>query len=890
MPIQPDHPLLHYRLTEKLGQGGMGEVWKALDTTLDREVAIKLLPEMFAADAERLARFQREAKLLASLNHPNIAAVYGLHEAEGHRFLAMEFVPGEDLGRRLQRGALPLEDAIQVATRIAAALEAAHGQGVIHRDLKPANVVLAPDGSVKVLDFGLAKTMEGAASGSGSGAGPDPSASPTVTSAGSVAGVILGTAAYMSPEQAKGRILDRRSDIWSFGVTLFEMLTGTSPYRGETVSETLAEVLKGEPDWNSLPAATPPALLRLIERCLVRDPAWRLSDMGDARIELRAAAEEEAAGVVAGAGVGAGAAAPSRSARTLTAVLGAVAVLAVATATWLALQPAPPPPQPISLEITLPPGHSIDARPAISPDGRTVAYHAVAGAGSPQLYIRDLSEFEPRLIGRAGGLGGSFFSPDGSEVGYHDRGSLWRVPVAGGTPTPLVDTPGMFGGTWARDGSIVWAAGLNSGLFRLALGSATPERLTQPDSSGEGYAHIFPQALPDGRILYTRWGAREEHNFILDLKTRESTPVRGSRLTQQSVATYVPGHLMVGDRRTGLQIAPLDPDAAAVTGPARSVASGVFWYESIHLSSAAVSANGTLVYAPGDPSRRRLVWVDREGRVTPAIEAEQSYMFPELSPDGRRAVVTVGPDVVVLDLERGSQTRLSALKGDKLCFKPLWMPDGKRILFASNVSGRWDLYVRNADATGEDERLVDWEPTTFPLSISRDGVVLMTTPGPETGLDLWSMKPGEEPRPYVATPFEEDAARFSPDGTLVAYSSNESGRFEVYVQSYPPGGGRQVVSTAGGMAPAWSPDGSRLYYSHDGTIWEVRVTRSPALRFGKPVRLFSGDFDANNWIRFVVTKGADGDRFLMVLPLPESMPDRLRVVVGWGEQVGLFGG
>jgi Tol biopolymer transport system component len=605
--------------------------------------------------------------------------------------------------------------------------------------------------------------------------------------------------------------------------------------------------------------------------------------MGDARIELRAAAEEEPEGTQ----VTGDTATPARSG-ALTWGFAVVAVLAIVVATWFALRPRPAA-EPISLEITLPPGQSIDSRPAISPDGRMVAYVAVAGAGSRQLYLRDLSEFAPRLVGDGGGLGGPFFSPDGSELGYYARGSLWKMSVTGGTPTRLGDTPQLFGGTWAADGSIVWAPGLNAGLHRLAPGSSTPERLTEPDSGAAGYAHVLPQALPDGRILYTRWGETEENNFILDMDTRVSTPIRGSRLTDQSVALYAPGHLLVGDRQTGLKIAQLDLGAAAVTGPARSVASGVYWDEGIYLSRAAVSANGTLVYAPGDPDRRRLVWVDRDGEVTSAIEAEQSYRFPELSPDGRRVVLTAGPDVVVVDLERGSQTRLTALKGDHLSFRPLWMPDGKRVVFATNVSGRWDLYVRNADTTDEIEPLVDWEPTAYPSSISRDGVLLMTSPHPETGMDLLTMKAGEQPEPYMVTSFEERSGRFSPDGKLVAYASNASGRSEVYVQSYPAGGERQVVSTAGGMAPAWSPDGSRLYYVYEGGMWEVEVTRSPLLRFGRPQRLFAGDFDVDNWNRFAVGTQGDGERFLMVLPLPESIPDRLRVVVGWGAEIGLAG-
>jgi Tol biopolymer transport system component len=877
MPVEPGRNLLHYRLIEKIGEGGMGVVWKATDTTLDREVAIKIVPPGFSDDPERMARFEREAKLLASLSHPSIAGVYGLHRSTGPgqpAFIAMELVGGEDLARRLDRGPLPVDDAIPVSLQIAQALEAAHGQGVVHRDLKPANVVLAADRGVKVLDFGLAKALVA------TDPGGDPEASPTVTSAGSVAGVILGTAAYMSPEQAKGRDVDRRSDVWSFGVTLYEMLTGVSPYRGATVSETLAEVLKGEPDWSALPPDTPRALRRLLRRCLEKDPQWRLADMADARIELRAAQQEEPE-----AAPGGGEAATRSRPEALTWAFGAVAVAALVFAGWLALRPSPAP-EPTSLEISLPPGQTIGAPPAISPDGRTVAYVAASG-GTGHLYLRDLSAFDPVRIDEAAGISGPFFSPDGSEVAYYGQGSLWKVSVAGGTPQRLVDTPQMFGGTWATDGSIVWAPGLNAGLYRLRPGSDTAERLTEPDLGAEGYAHIFPHALPDGRILYTRWGEREEHSFILDLETGVSTPVRGSRLTEQSVALPAPGHVMVGDRRTGLLVAPLDVAAAAVTGPPRKVLSGVFWEEGVHLSSAAVSANGTLVYVPGDPSRRRLVWVDREGRVTPAIETERGYRFPELSPDGRRAALTVGPDVVVIDLERGSQTRLTALKGDNLSFKPLWMPDGERVLFASQASGKWMLYTRNADATGEAEVWLDWDRTAFPLSISREGVLLFLTPHPETGNDLWSVKPGGEPEPYVVTPFRENAARFSPDGTLVAYSSNESGRYEVYVQPFPAGGGRQLVSTQGGAAPAWSADGSRLFYWHDGVLWEVAVTRSPSLRFGRPAPLFTGDYDVGNWSRFVVGEGAAGERFLMVLPLAESVPNRLRVVVGWGREIGL---
>jgi Tol biopolymer transport system component len=872
MTLEAGSQLLHYRLLEKIGEGGMGVVWKAVDTELDREVAIKLLPAAFAADEERLARFRREAKLLASLNHPNIAVIYGLHEGEGSiRFLAMELVAGEDLSQRLARGPLPIDDAIAVATQIASALEASHGQGVIHRDLKPANVLLAPDGTVKVLDFGLAKSLEGG------GSQADLSQSPTVTSLGTQAGVILGTAAYMSPEQAKGRPLDRRSDIWSFGVMLHEMVSGRCSFSGESVSETLAEVLKGEPDWSALPAATPAALRRLLERCLVKDAGWRLADMADARIELRAAAQDEPEHAVA-------AAAPARSG-ALTRLFAAIALAAIATAVWLAQRPAADS-GPTRLEIALPHGESIAGRPAISPDGRTVAYQTVSGAGTSQLYLRDLSDFEPRRLPGISGHGGPFFSPDGKELAFASQGSLWKVAVDGGTPTPLVETLEIFGGTWAADGSIVWAPGLNAGLYRLRPGSTTAERVTEPDSAAAGYAHVFPQALPDGRILYTRWGETEEKNYILDLETGESIPIRGSRLSQVATALYAPGHVLVGDRQTGLQLAPLELGGGAAMGTARNVASGVFWEQGIHLPSAAVSAEGTLVYAAGDPSRCRLVWFDRRGAVTTAVEEEQDYRFPELSPDGGRVALTVGPDVVVIDLERGTQTKIAAFRGDHLSFRPQWLPDGKRVLFGSNVSGRWDLYVTNADGTGSIEPYVDWEPTAYADSVSRDGTLLMASPGDGTGSDLWMLEPGGVPEPYLLTPSNEWASRFSPDGTLVAYASNSSGRPEIYVQTFPAGDERTQISVAGGASAAWSPDGSRLYYTLDGVMWEVSVQRSP-LRFGRPERLFAGDIAAGNWTRFTVAPGENGDRFLMQQPLPEAIPDRLRVVIGWGDEVGL---
>ncbi|HEX6324079.1 MAG TPA: protein kinase, partial [Vicinamibacterales bacterium] len=854
---------------------------RARDTRLDRDVALKILPPAFAADVERLARFEREAKTLASLNHPNIAAIYGIED----NALVMELVEGEDLSARIARGAVPLDEALAIARQIADALETAHDAGIVHRDLKPANIKVRHDGTVKVLDFGLAKPMAAAAA---SGAG-DPYNSPTITSPAMTAmGMILGTAAYMAPEQAKGRAVDRRADIWAFGVILYEMLTGRTCFHGDTVGEVMASVMKDAPDLGALPAGTPAPLRRLLARCLEKDPRRRLSAIGDARWDLEESANPGAAD------------APPSAGRWLLWMSAAAAVAAIAVAAW-ALSNRPAETEGISGRFTIElPDEAplvVDDEPrpsggalAVSPDGRHIVYVAPHGAGT-RLFVRALSDETPRALEGTDGALMPFFSPDNESVGFFSGGKLKRTRLTGGTPDTLADASPGRGASWGANGEIVFSAA-GDGLFAVPDRGGAVRRLTSLDAAAGDDEHRYPQTLPaDDAVLFTvmAWSREAIDIFIADTKT-------GRRRLVQDGATfgrYVPaadgsaGHLLFVRQGT-LFAAPFDPGGADRAGTPVAVIDGV------RDQQFAISAAGVLAYAPATAAAAdySLVWVDRQGVATAINDLPRGYEDLNLSPDGRRVAATVeepGADspahVWLADTSTRTVTRFTF---DGFSRDPVWAPDGQSIVFGSKRgSGTFGLYVQRLDGRSPAEQV--WASTNGlwpdPQSWSPDGsTIVFNTKDAVTGDDIWTLTLSTRTaRPWLATPDAENNGRLSPDGRWMAYHSNASGRHEVYVQPYPGPGAKRLVSQGGGLNPIWSRDGREIFYRRDADLLAVKVDTTAGFTAGSPALLFSGryrmsgrDFDVS----------LDGTRFVMMRVDSPRTSSRMRVLLDWRRLLG----
>jgi len=842
MTLSPGTRLGPYEIASPLGAGGMGEVFRARDTKLNRDVAIKVLPSAFAQDAERVARFRREAQVLASLNHPNIAAIHGLEECDGVVALALELVEGEDLAERLSRGAIPVDEAVAIAKQIAEGLEAAHDKGIVHRDLKPANLKLTRDGTVKILDFGLAKAYGGEAEAA---AGGGLSQSPTMSRQMTEAGVIFGTAAYMSPEQARGGTVDKRADIWAFGVVLFEMLTGKRLFTGETVSDTLAAVLRQEVDWKTLPAPTPPVVRELLERCIERDPKERLRDIGEARIAL-----ERRLGTTDTVRVSSGA-------RALPWVI-AVSATMSALALW-ALWPSPPQPAPrlrLSAELGAAASLSTTFGPAaiLSPDGRLLAFVAREGAeGRPLLHLRRLEQLDAAPLAETEGARDPFFSPDGEWVAFFADGKLKKVSVTGGAAVTLCDAASPSGGTWAEDGTIFFSAGGQmAGLSRVSSAGGTPQTLTTPDSASQEVTHRWPQALLGGKaVLYTAHSTFrnfEDASLVVHALEGDTRKVlyRGGYHGR-----YLPsGHLVFIQEGT-LFAAPFDLDRLDLTGQPAPALAGVSANPSTAGAQFVFSRDGTLVYQRGDGGLAATIhWMDREGKLQPLRAAPGAYDSIRFSPDGRWLALEIlegkNRDVWVYEWGRDTLSRLTFDPSDDR--NPVCTPDGRRIIFSSTRADQAieNLYWQRADGTGDAERLTESKNTQFPRSLHPSGKFLaFGEANPQTSWDILILpltgdeasgwKPGE-PTVFLNGPFIERGAAFSPDGRWLAYSSDESGRAEVYVRPFPGPGGKWQVSTAGGVWPTWSRSRRELFYlGLDGRIMEAGYTvEGDSFRAEKP--------------------------------------------------------
>ncbi len=864
----------------------MGEVYRATDTKLNRDVALKVLPEEFARDADRMARFKREAQVLASLNHPNIAAIYGLEESEGTRCLVLELVEGPTLAERIKQGAIPLDEALNIAKQIAEALEAAHEKGIIHRDLKPANVKVTPEGMVKVLDFGLAKALEDDPSSI------DISKSPTLSVAATQAGVILGTAAYMSPEQARGQPVDKRADIWSFGVVLYEMLTGKQAFKGDTISDTLAAVLRAEVDWDVLPAGTPASIRRLLRRCLTRDRKQRLQAIGDARFEI----EEALTGSTDMDATAAVDTTPSQPVwqRILPWALAGVMAVAVAGLSWQLSRSPSTTGENVRFVVNLPPDLSLNTSGrvniAISPDGTKIVFSAIGESGF-QLFLKKMHslELEP-LAGTAGG-DSPFFSPDGKWLGFVSGGKLRKVSVEGGSPIILADT-GFGGAAWNTDGTIIYTPSYTSGLWRVPDSGGTPEKLTTPDSDKGVLGHWWPQLLPGGQaVVFTRYSSpiKSARVAILDLRTGQM-----SDLIEGAVfGRYVPTGHLVYVRANTLMAVPIDPGSLKVTGAAFPVLDDI----SLDLANAAsqlsFSAEGTLAYVPKSVVEfdRMLVWVDRKGNETPVTGRRGRYFAPELSPDGSRIALNRttedGTNIWLYEIRRGVFTRLTF--GDSPEYSPLWTPDGKNVIHIEEKR-QWDLSIIEAGGTGSEQLLVSTEFDKYPEAVTPDGKFLIFREGSANTLaDLWlipldALTPTEnKPTVLLQTQFSERGAKLSPNGRWLAYASDETGQFEVYVIAFPDPGGKTKISTDGGNDPRWSRDGRRLFYRNGRKMMEVAIDYTKGFSPKTPVTLFEGSYEATQF-HPGYSVATDG-RFLMVKNPPESLPRQIHVILNWFEEL-----
>ena len=880
MAIEAGQQLLHYRLIEKIGEGGMGMVWKAVDTDLGREVAIKVLPEVFAGDAERLTRFEREARLLASLNHPCIAAIYGLHECDGMRFLAMEMVQGEDLSVRLSRGKLPMEDALDIAAQVCEAFTAAHDAGVIHRDLKPANVMLTTDGKVKVLDFGLAKALVGdPASGSGASA----SFSPTMTSAGTRVGMILGTAAYMSPEQARGKPVDRRADIWALGCLLFEMLTGRAAFKGETVTDTLASVVRAEPDWESLPPETSASVRRVLRRALEKDVARRLRDAADVRLEI----DEALAGSGEPETIAAGpASTTSASRRRWTGVPGARcgAVLALIAAwVWLAPPPAAPG-LPARFEVVGAPGETVidPWSLAISPDGRRIAWIVIEGAARA-IHLREIDALETLRLPDTDGANRLTFSPDGQSIAFFANDKLRRFNLGDRRAIDLCDSRQGSGISWGRDGTIVFNGGWINSLSRVSADGGTSEPATRLDEADGEIGHWFPDLLPDGRhVLISRWrtSLNDMSVAVASLDTGEIRDL----VPRASFARFVPPNRLLFTRAGAIYVVTLDPDSLEISGRPTALVDGVEQSWDNGGSPWTVSDNGALVYLPGGlwSTKRTISRVSRQGVVEPLDIEPGAYLHVAMSPDGKRLAMTKfengNTNVLIRDLARGVDTRLPL---DATNGFPVWNPDGTEIVFVTALKGPWDIYRFKVDGSAEPEMLVQGSSDQVPLAWSPDGRFVVWQESPEIrAIDLLG-----DPTPKTLFPYSSGVS-ISPDSRWVAFEVEISGQSEVQVRGFPDGNRDYRISIDGGRFPLWSRDGRELFFRRGDAVLvaSIRIT-GDELVAERPRELFRGNFisptDRLEWSYdpttdelIMIGKGdheISRDRFVVVTDWPAAL-------------------
>ena len=874
MTLSPGTRLGPFEIVGLVGAGGMGEVYRATDTDLKRAVAVKVLPEAVATDRDRLARFQREAEVLAALNHPNIAAIYGLERSDRLTALVMELVDGPTLADRIAQGPVPIDEALPIAKQIAEAVEAAHEQGIVHRDLKPANIKLRPDGMVKVLDFGLAKLNDPHALNVQTGS--NASNSPTITSPAMMTGigVILGTAAYMSPEQAKGKPADKRSDIWAFGCVLYEMLCGRRPFGGDDVSDTLASILKTDPDWTALPARVPVPIRRLIRRCLAKDKTRRIGDLSIARLEidesLTTSQTERAGPVAADTRLGG----YRRWWPLLAGAIGGASAAAIVA--WL-LWPAPLSAPTARFTMPIPARTDFATTTDITdmvfaPDGRSLVL-ARTSVGLVRRWL-DGSGFDP-IRGAEDGIA-PFFSPDGEWIGFRVGGKLKKVSANGGLAIDICDVSGNnVRAAWGPDGLIIVAEG--GTLYQVPAAGGVRQQLLETGADGS----FQPVFVPGTRVLIVRKGLPPGRLEAIDLATLTHRP-----LIEGSNPRLSPSGRLMFEQRGAIWSVGFDPDALALTESPTPVT------QSVHSTIGAqalltIAANGSFAYIEGNgDSNRSLVWLDRTGGVVPAIESQSEFASPRLSPDGRRVIVNDGVrlDLWSYEFDRGTRLRLTTSGSNR---RSVWSPDGEQIAFYSTPpGGDQDLYVMPSTG-GTPKQLLARPGPQYPDSWSPDGRFIIFEDG-QGGLgatrDLWLLPIGGEPKPLVVTSFNERGAVLSPDGRWFAYVSNESGRAEVYIQPFPGPGPRTPISTNGGVQPMWARDGRELLYRQDDWLMSVPIALDP-LKVEPARRLFelsAADYNLDpNFADYDVAR----DGRVLAIRSTAMPPQEIQVVLNWTPEV-----
>jgi Tol biopolymer transport system component len=873
-----------YSVVSPLGSGGMGEVYRARDARLNRDVAVKVLPDSFSQDADRLARFQREAQVLASLNHPNIAAIYGLEEANGVRALVMELVDGVTLAERLERGPIPVAEALPIAKQIAEALEAAHDKGVVHRDLKPGNIKLTADGQVKVLDFGLAKAMDAP------GTHSDLASSPTYVDTSTQAGLVIGTAAYMSPEQARGKSVDRRADIWSFGVVLWEMLTGKALFTGETTSDILAAVIMSEPQWTAMPQEAHPALIRLLQRCLRKEPRARLRDVGDARLTL----EEIISGVeptLSNSTTMMIPALPTRAGWLPWSLAGVLLLAAVAMA--LAWKPWVKETRPLIVaEISPPAGQNPyfwgdeGAPPVLSADGRRMVFGA-----SGKLWVRSLQENEAHPLPGTEDAKFPFWSPDNRTVGFFAKGRIMTLDLDGGVPVPVGKEISSRGGAMNGSGDIVFAPDVRSGLVRIPAKGGEPQVITTVDTS-KHTTHPWPTFLPDGKhLLYLATNhvtptGDQNGIYVVSLDGKDNRFL----MRASSNALYASGYLLF-QRDTTLLAQAFDLGSLTLKGDPMRVAERTQNDAGIWRSVVSASQNGVLLYQSGEGiSGTVMTWYDETGKSLGVIGDKGAYSQPRVSPDGTRLVAALGDptsDLWIYDLKRGVRSRFTF---EGTANTGVWSPDGSRIIYTRLSAEGWNgVFMRPSNGAGAEKLLFR---SNLPIGVAswvpgKEMILMMwggTDPG---GFDIYTLPlTGKiEPVPFIHTPFLDINPMVSPDGKWLAYVSNKTGQFEVYVVPFPELGGEWQVSGAGGLDPHWSRDGKQIYYmAPDGNVTVVPVdTAGGSVQLGKSRALFRVLTPINSRLglgTFEVMP--DGKKFL-ILSQPASAAAPITLMVNWTE-------
>jgi serine/threonine protein kinase/Tol biopolymer transport system component len=892
MTLSPGTRVGPYEIVSTIGAGGMGEVYRARDKRLGRDVAIKALPNLSVTDPVALGRFEREAQMLAALNHPHIAAIYGLEEINATPFLILELVGGDTLAERLKGGPVPFSESLTIAQQVADALQAAHEKGIVHRDLKPANIALTPDGQVKILDFGIAKALS-----------PDPE-SETMMPDATQAGMVIGTAAYMSPEQARGKPVDKRTDIWAFGCVMYELLTGRRAFQRDTTSDTIAAVLGVEPEWPALPAETPHRVRWLVRRCLEKDPRRRLHDIADARIELDEALTEPASSAPA----------PGAQARTLrsnrerVAWIAAIVLLTALVAILAMTRSGPADPSPAAARtyrasIVLPPNLRLwsgnpSGRFALSPDGTRLALVAADGAGQSMLWIRRLNTLSAQPLAGTEGAAYPFWSPDSAFVAFISGGKLKKIAAAGGEPVTLCDASFGAGGDWNRDDVILFTPKPQSPLYRVSASGGTPTQVTTLDAASGDIQHWYPFFLPDGKhFLYFVVGSKT--GGITDpraIYVGSLDPQEPPRLVLQggSNAKYAQGHVIfLRDNtlaaqafdagRLELRGEPFPvAEQVQITGAASTGAAGAF----------SVSQSGVLAYQTGfSVVRSQLVWFDRSGKQIGTLGDQADYGEVALSPDGSRAAVSiVDPgrgtrDVWVFDVARGLRERFTFDAGDE--FAPLWSPDGSRIVYSARRKASIDLYQKlTRGGGGEEPLLVDglgkfashWSPDgRFIIYIGGGGIIARS--------DLWALPLSGDRKPsaLLQSTFVETHGRVSPDGRWMAYTSNESGQFEVYVSPFPGLGDKWRISTDGGGWPRWRRDAKEVFYlARDGSITAVNVNgQGSTFEVGAGRPLFAAKARLN--VRLDASAydiSPAGDR-VIVNTIGEEIATPITLVVNW---------